>query len=1064
MFQRLIAASLAQPFTALLIAALTVAFAAWQLPRMPFDVFLELNAPTVVVLSEAPGLAADEVEQTVTFPIESACAGLPGVRRVRSSSAIGLSIAWVEFDWGADIYRARTLVAEKLAAVRESLPKDAHAEITPITSITGEIMLLALSSPDGTRTPMEVRAYAEFELRNQLLAVPGVAQVVAIGGDLPEYQVAVRQERLRLFDLTVTDIVDAARHAHSTAGAGYLPDYGGREIPIRQTARVRSVEDIARTLVRVRDGSPISIGDVADVTLGAAQKRGTAAADGHSAVVLSVQKSPGTNTLMLTAAIDQKLDEAQRSMPSGMLLDRHVMRQSDFIDLSLDNLTGVLRDAALFVAIVLVLFLLDVRTTFLTLTALPLSLAVALLALWALGMSINVMTLGGLAVAIGGLVDDAIIDVENVFRRLRENASLPEGLRRSVVSVVLSASNEIRQPMVFATALIVMVFVPLLFLQGIEGRFFRPLGVAYIVSTLASLLVALTVTPALCRLLLSKLKAPSAHGEHDSPFTRWILRRYEPSLHRALKNRRGVIAGAAIATIASLWLGSTFGTSFLPGFHEGTFTVSLMAPPGTSLRESDRLAGSVERQLIGVPGVRSVVRRTGRAERDEHAEPVSNSEIDITVLPDADKKSVRAAIDAVLASVPGITTSVGQPIEHRLSHVLSGTPAALAVVVQGNDLSLLRQLSTRIEAELRAIPGTRDVAGNREILATSMPVRYRAHELAAAGLTPADAATQVQQALLGESVATVSEGARRYDLTVRMHADERETPEQIGSMLLRGAGGATIRLRDVADLSMERTSNLIARENGRRKAVVSCNVKDGYNLGQLVEEVRRRCEPIVFGTGCTLALGGQFEAQQSASSAITMMGLVVLVLMAFLLNAALGSLRAALLVMVNLPLSLIGGIAAIYLGTGANPVANTLALLGLSADRYEAPVVSIASLVGFITLFGIAVRNGILLVRHYLDLLREGVAFDEAILRGSKERLVPILMTALTAALGLLPLVLATGEPGSELLAPLSVVVLGGLLSSTFLNLLVVPIGFALLFRGMHERGELTSQPTSEIS
>ncbi len=1063
MFQRLIALSLKQPFTALLLAALLVAVACWQVPRMPFDVFPELNAPTVVVLSEAPGLAADEVEQTVTFPIESATAGLPGVRRVRSSSAIGLSLVWVEFDWGADIYRARTLVAEKLAAVRGALPADAHAEITPITSITGEIMLLALSSPDAVRTPMELRAYAEFELRNQLLAVPGVAQVVAIGGDLPEYQVTARQADLRLFGLTVGDLVEAARGAHSTAGAGYLTDVGGREIPIRQTARVKGVEDIRRTLVRMRDGSPLTIGQVADVQLGAAPKRGVAAADGRSAVVMSVQKSPGTNTLMLTQAIDDKLDDAARSMPVGMKLDRHVMRQSDFIELSLDNLIGVLADAAIFVAIILVLFLLDVRTTFLTLTALPLSLAMALLVLWALGMSINVMTLGGLAVAIGGLVDDAIIDVENVFRRLRQNAALPNGERRSIASVVLDASNEIRQPMVFATALIVMVFVPLLFLQGIEGRFFRPLGIAYIVSTLASLLVALTVTPALCRLLLARTKGSSV--DHDaSPLVRWILRRYEPSLHRALSQKGRVMSGAAIATAASLFVGSTFGTSFLPGFHEGTFTVFLMAPPGTSLQESDRLAGSVERQLLAVDGVRSVVRRTGRAERDEHAEPVSSSEIDVTLTPDASKAGVRKSIDAVLASVPGITTSVGQPIEHRLSHVLSGTPAALAVVVQGNDLAQLRELGSRIERELRTIPGTRDVAGNREIQATSMPVRYRERELAAVGLSPAAAALQVQQALLGESVATISEGARRYELVVRLHQDERATPTDVGDLVLRGEGGAMVRLRDVADLSMERTANLIARENGRRKAVVSCNVEDGYNLGQLVEEVRRRCQPIVDGTGCTLSLGGQFEAQQSASSAISMMGALVLVAMVFLLNSALGSLRAALLVMVNLPLSLIGGIAAIYLTTGANPFANTLALLGWSGDRYEAPIVSIASLVGFITLFGIAVRNGILLVRHYLDLIEHGVAFDEAILRGSKERLVPILMTALTAALGLLPLVLASGEPGSELLSPLSVVVLGGLLSSTFLNLLVVPAGFALLFRAPFERGELSGSNDNELA
>jgi len=1062
MFRNLIAFSLRQPTMVLLLATLVLVFAVYQVPRMPIDVFPELNAPTVVVLTEAPGLAADEVEQNVTFPIENSVNGLPGVRRVRSSSAIGLSIVWVEFDWGEDIYRARTLVAEKLSAVRESLPANVHAEITPITSITGEIMLLSVSSPDGSQTPMAARAYAEFELRNLLLSVPGIAQVVAIGGDLPEYQVNVRQEQLQLFGLSMEDVVEAARSAHSTAGAGYLPDVGGLELPVRQTGRVRSVADIQGTIVRYRDGSPVTIGQVAEVVFGPTPKRGTAAEAGKPAVVLSVQKSPSTNTLRLTEAIDRKLDQAEKTMPKGLVCNRHVMRQSDFIEVSVHNLVTVLRDAAIFVAIILVLFLLDFRTTFITLAALPISLAVALLVLWSTGLSINVMTLGGLAVAIGGLVDDAIIDVENVFRRLRQNASKPTGQRAGTVAIVLAASNEIRQPMVFATVIIVMVFVPLLFLQGLEGRFFRPLGIAYIVSTLASLLVALTVTPALCRFLLAKIGSGTSHG--DGFLVRWLKRRYEPSLRHALQRGKTLFAGAALATLASLALGSTYGTSFLPEFNEGTFTVFLMAPPGTSLAESNRLAVGVDEQLSRIPGVRAVVRRTGRAERDEHAEPVSSSEIEVTMLPGQDKHAVRRAIDAVLASVPGITTSIGQPIEHRLSHVLSGTPAALAIVVQGDDLSVLRQLAKQIEAVLKTVPGTRDVAANREVMITSLPVRYRPQELAAAGLSPAAAAEQVRDALMGETVAEVNEGLRRYAITVRLHPDERERVDQVGELVLRGAGGANVRLRDVADIGPERTSNLIAREAARRKAVVSCNVADGYNLGQLVEQVQQRVEPIVAAAGCTVAFGGQFEAQQSASRTIYLMGGIVVVIMLMLLHGALGSLRAALLVMVNLPLALIGGIVAIYLTESPSLWHNTLALFGLSSERYQAPVISIASMVGFVTLFGIAVRNGILLVRHYFDLMAEGVPLAEAVVRGSMERLVPILMTALTAALGLVPLVLAAGEPGSEILAPLSVVVLGGLLSSTFLNLVVVPAGFFLMFRNHPVGRPESSAPTKEPS
>ena len=1044
MFRHLIAASLQRPFVVLTLAVFVLAIAAWQSVRLPVDVFPELNAPTVVVLTESPGLAADEVEQNVTFPLETSVRGLPGVRRVRSASAIGLSLLWVEFAWGEDIYRARTLVAEKLAAVRELLPADAHAEITPITSITGEIMLLSVSSPTGAVTPRDVRSYAEFDLRNRLLAVPGIAQVVAIGGELAEYQVLVQTDALRQFELTMGDVVAATRAAHTTAGAGYLPDVDGLELPIRQTGRVRSLADIQGTVVAHRDGHPITLGQVAEVRFGVAPQRGTAAEGGRRAVVLAVQKSPATNTLALTRAIDAALADAGKALPAGLALNPHVMRQADFITLSIDNLLAVLRDAAIFVAIVLVLFLLDVRTTLITLTALPLSLAVALLVLWALGLSINVMTLGGLAVAIGELVDDAIIDVENVFRRLRENAVLPPERQQSVLRVVFAASNEIRSSVVFATIIIGMVFVPLLFLQGLEGRFFRPLGIAYIVSTLASLFVALTVTPVLCRLLLGRT-AGRSHGE--SGLVRWLKARYAPALQWALRRGKSVAAGSALATVAALALVSTFGTSFLPAFNEGTFTVFVMAPPGTSLAESDRLATGIESQLTTIPGVRAVVRRTGRAERDEHAEPVSSSEIEVTVLPGHPRNEVRASIDRVLAGVPGITTSIGQPIEHRLSHVLSGTPAAIAITALGDDLSVLRDLAKRIEGAVQAVPGTRDVAANREVMITSLPVRYRQDDLAAAGLSPAAAAEQVQQALAGVTVAEITDGPRRIALAVRLHPDERRTVEDVGALLLRSASGALVRLRDVADIGRERASNLIARDDGRRKAVVSCNIADGHNLGDVAELVRSAVEPMITAAGCTLVLGGQFEAQQSASRTILVMGAGVIVVMLLLVQAALCSLPAALLVLLNLPLALIGGVLAIWLAESPNPFTNLLALFGLGSERYQAPVVSIASMVGFITLFGIAVRNGILLVRHYLDLLHEGASLQEAIARGSAERLVPILMTALTAALGLLPIVFAAGEPGSEILAPLSVVVLGGLVSSTTLNLFVVPVGFHVWFR-----------------
>jgi CzcA family heavy metal efflux pump len=1033
MLSRLIGFSLRQSSLVIALAGLLVVFAGLKLREMPVDVFPELNAPTVVIMSEAAGFAADEVESNVTFPIETAVNGLAGARRVRSSSATSLSIVWVEFDWGTDIYRARQLVSERLSAVRETLPENVHAEITPVTSITGEVMLLALSSPDGKATPLAVREYAEFTLRNRLLAVPGVAQVVAIGGELPQYQVEVRQERLARHGITIEEVVEAARSAHSTATAGYLANVDNQELPIRQMARVRGVDDISRTLVRMDEGTPITIGDVADVRVGPSPKRGTAADRGVPAVVVSVQKSPGTNTLELTKELDRALDGLEKAMPAGITLNRDPFRAARFIDRALDNVVRVLVEASIIVAIILVLFLLDVRATIVTLTALPLSLAVALLVLWAWGLSVNVMTLGGLAVAIGELVDDAIIDVENVLRRLRINAALPAGERRGVTEVVYDASNEIRSSVVFATVIICMVFVPLLFLKGLEGRFFQPLGIAYIVSILASLVVALSVTPALCKVLFAKSfrdGAPSHHGE--SALVRWLKRRYEPLLRAALERRRTVVAGALGLAVAALAYAWSFGTSFLPTFQEGTFTTFLMAPPGTSLAESDRLARGVEQRLIGIEGVSSVTRRTGRAERDEHAEPVSFSEIEVTMKAGASPAAVRAEIDRIIADVPGINTMIGQPIEHRLSHILSGTPAAVAIDIFGNDLDVLRGVAKEVEAALKSVPGTRDVNANREVLVTSLPIRYRSQDLAAAGLTPASAARQVQQALHGESVAEVNQGVQRLEIVVRLAEEDRARIEQVGELILRGEGGALVRLREVADIGPERTSNLIARENAQRKAIVSTNIADGYNLGDLVAAVRAKVDPIVARAGCTVRYGGQFEAQQSASRTILSMGAIVAVLMFVMLQAATGRARTAALVMLNLPLALIGGIAAI----------------ALTAPSGTTPILSIPSMIGFITLFGIAVRNGILLVNHFAHLEQhEGCTPAQSLVRGSLERLVPILMTALTAALGLIPLALSGSKPGSEILAPLAIVVLGGLVSSTVLNLFVVPAGYALAFR-----------------
>jgi HME family heavy-metal exporter len=1046
MLKGLIDFSIKQWGVILLLSVLVLIAAGVLIPRMPLDIFPELNAPTVTVMTEAGGLSADEVEQYVTFPIESAVNGISGVRRVRSTSALSLSIVYVEFDWGQEIYRARQLVAERLASVEEALPREGvHAEVGPVNSITGEIMLLSLSAPDGSVSPLELRSFAEFELRNRLLSVPGITQVVAIGGELPEYQVLPRPEQLLLHEVTFTELAEAAVRSHSIASAGYLPNVGSRELPIRQRAQVTGPDDIAGTLLRMEDGRPLRLGDVAEVRLAGAPRRGTGSESGNPAVILSVQKGPGTNTLAVTRAIDEALDEITPSLPAGSVLNRHVMRQSDFIQRAVENVSRVLLEAILFVAIIVILFLLNVRTTLITLTALPLSLAIAFLVLWAAGLTINVMTLGGLAIAIGELVDDAIIDVENVFRRLSENGKLPSVEQRPSVQVIFDASNEVRGSVVFATVIICLVFVSLLFLQGLEGRFFRPLGIAYIVSIMASLFVALTVTPALCRVLLAR--GVGAAHDRESFLVRWLKHAYAPSLALAMRHRVLLFGTMALLLGGSLLLASTFGTSFLPRLNEGSFTVFLMAPPGSSLQASDRLAPHIERRLAAIEGVRGVARRTGRAERDEHAEPVSNSELDVAVKPGADMKKIRGEIDAILGSVPGIVTMVGQPIEHRLSHVLSGTPAAIAINVYGNDLENLRRIAKEIEAALKPLPGVRDVNANRELLIDTVPVRYRPAELAARGLTPADAAEQLAVAFNGETVAQINQGIRRLDLVVRLPEDARESIAHVSEFLLRSpATGALTRLREVADVGVDQASNLIVRENGRRKATVSLNVVDGHNLGQLVEEVRALVDPIVQQRGASVHYGGQFEAQQSAARTIYGTGALALVAVFVLLQLALRSTAAALIVMVNLPLALIGGVLAIYLAESPSLIANTMALFGLQ-EVYVSPVLSIASMVGFVTLFGIAVRNGILLVNHYSWLQEhEGLSVREAVVKGSMERLVPVLMTAISAALGLIPLALAAGRPGSELLAPLSIVVLGGLLSSTFLNLVVVPAAYDLWF------------------
>ncbi len=1044
MLNRLIRWSLENRWLVVLLALALVAGGGVVISEMPLDVFPELKAPTVTVMTEAPGFAAEEVEVAVTFPIETALNGLPGIRRVRSSSAIGLSIVWAEFDFEADVYRSRQLIAERLAQVSESLPENIHPpEMTPIASITGEVMLLALSTREGAGvSPLEIRRTAEFDLRTRLLAVPGVAQVTAIGGELPEFQVEVRPDDLQRFGLTLKEVEEAVAAAHAPVGGGYLEDVRGRELPIKPLTRARSVEDLALIPVGAWKGSPVRLDRVADVRLGGAPKRGTGSSQGRDAVVLAIQKNPGVNTLAITRALDTALDDFEATMPEGMRLDRQVFRQADFIEVAIRNVLDALRDGTIFVALIHFLFLLNLRTTFITLTALPLSIGIALIVLYLMGASINVMTLGGIAVAVGSLVDDAIVDVENVFRRLRENAARAPSDRRSALRVVYEASVEVRSSIFLATLVIVLVFVPLFFLSGVEGRFFRPLGASYVISLAASLLVAMTVTPVLCYWLLGSAKIVE-RGE--GPVVRGIKAAYEWGLGLVLRFRLTVLGLAGLLVVGTLALALTFGSSFLPDFNEGSITLFLNVPPGTSLTESARATRQIERRVLEIEGVAAVTRRTGRAERDEHAEPVSASELDVRLDPEADAATIKRELVKLLRATPGLTSQIGGPIAHRLSHILSGTPAAVAIKVFGDDLDLLRQIASEVEGEIAGFPGVQDLVANREVMIDTLPIEFDREKLAAYGMTPGEAARQIETAFRGRSLGVVNEGGARFDIVVRLAGAARQSPEDVARFILHSPSGARVRVETVAGLREERASNLITRENVKRKAVISCNVAEGANLGDLVAEIRARVDPIVARhAGVFVEYGGQFEAQETASRRILWSSLGVLVVICLVLFGSFRDIRPVLLILLNLPLALVGGVVALFVADSPDLLANIRALFG--GGDYVAPVVSIAAVVGFIGLAGVACRNGLLLISHYHQLIAsEGLDRREAVLRASRERLIAILMTALSSALALIPLVLRRGETGSELQYPLAVVILGGLISSTFLNLAVIPVGLDLI-------------------
>ena len=1018
MLNRVIAGALRNRVLVVATAALMLVAGTWTAYRMPVDVFPDLTAPTVTVLTEAHGMAPEEVEALVSFPIETAVNGATGVRRVRSSTAQGISVVWVEFDWGMEIFRARQIVAEKLQTVAAALPTGVSPPLlAPVSSVMGEIMMIGLT---GTQPPMELRTVADWTIRRRLLAVPGVAQVVPIGGDVKQYQVLADPARMLATGVTLDEIVRAAQGSNENASGGVYMDKG-QEYVIRGIGRVQSVGDVARTVVAVKGGIPVLLGQVADVRIGAAPKYGDGSVNAKPGVVLAVQKQPGANTLELTRRIEAELNDIQRALPRGMTVHAELFRQSSFISVAVENVVAALRDGAIVVVIVLFLFLWNVRATAISIVSIPLSLVVAIFAMKLLGITINTMTLGGMAIAIGALVDDAIIDVENVFRRLKENHHLPPGEQRPALRVIYDASKEIRASIVNATLIIIVVFLPLFFLGGVEGRLLRPLGFAYVVSILASLVVAVTVTPVLCSYLLPNAKA--VRTEHESRLVAWLKTHYADALERVLARPRRVLLGAGAALLLTLAAMPLLGSAFLPEFNEGALTVSVVTVPGTSLEESNSIGRRVEQILLASGAVKNTDRRQGRAELDEHAQGVNAAEIDVTLEHDIDKEALLESLRNEFSAIPGTSVTIGQPIGHRIDHMLSGTRANIAVKIFGPDLHQLRQVGARVRDVMQGVPGVADLQLEQQMDVPQLRIRPDRGTLARYGMTVGQLAEAIDVAFNGETVSQVLEEGKSFDLVVRLPDQYRADAGAISSVMFDTPTGQRVPLSQLAAITVDRGPNTVSRENVQRKIVVQANVA-GRDLGTTVGDIRRAvAERVAMPAGYHVEYGGQFEAQEESTRTLGLLSLLSVAAIFLILFAEFRSARTAGLVMANLPLALIGGVAAVFL---------------------SGRVVSIASLVGFVTLFGIATRNGILLVAHYRQLLAEGVPFREAVVRGSLERLSPILMTALTAGLALMPLALGGGEPGNELQTPMAIVILGGLLSATALNMLVLPALFWL--------------------
>jgi CzcA family heavy metal efflux pump len=998
-------------------SVLLIVFGTFTATRMEVDVFPDLTAPTVVVLTEAHGMAPEEVEKLVTFPLETSVNGATNVRRVRSSSSSGISIVWIEFEWNTDIYQARQIINEKIASVAERLPDNVgNPTMAPQSSIMGEVMFISLTA-DST-SMMDVRTIADWTIRPRLLATGGVAQVIVNGGEYKQYQILASPDKMKFYDVTLSELLEASQEANGNSSGGFMNEYGNEYI-IKGTGRTSDIDDLSKSAIKVVNGNTIKIEDVAEIKIGAAPKIGDAAKSGKPAVVMTIQKQPATNTLELTDKIDAVVTDLEKTLPKDIHVDTHVFRQADFINASISNIQKTLMEGTIFVIVILFLFLMNWRATIISLLAIPISLIVAILTLKWMGFTINTMSLGGMAIAIGDLVDDAIIDVENVYKRLKENARLPQEQQKNKFTVIFDASFEIRHSVINATFIIIVAFIPLFFLSGMEGRLLAPLGIAFIVALFASLIVSITLTPVLCSYLLTDDKMLKKQHKES-----WLVERlqniYVNALIRAMHMKKTIIGAAIGLFVIALILMSQLGRSFLPEFNEGSLVISVVSLPGISLDESNKIGTQVEKALLTIPEIKVTTRRTGRAELDEHAQGVNAAEIEVPfTLDEREREEFMADVREKLAGVSGANITIGQPIGHRIDHMLSGTRANIAIKIFGTDLNKLFTLSNQIKGEIQNIEGLVDLSVEQQTEIPQVQIKPKRDMLNHYGITIGEFNEFVDVAFAGEKVSEIYEGNRTFDMVLKYDDDNRGKIENITNTMIDTHDGQKIPLEYVADVVSTSGPNTINRENVQRKTVVSANVA-GRDQKSVVEEIKKAInEKIKLPEGYHIEYGGQFEAEAEASKTLMYTSIISLLIIFLILFQEFRKFKTASIILLNLPLALIGGVLSIYFTSG---------------------ILSIPAIIGFITLFGVATRNGILLVSHYKTLQQEGHDLYETVMQGSKDRLSPILMTALTAGLALIPLAIASDLPGNEIQSPMAKVILGGLLTSTLLNIFIVPI------------------------